>query len=57
MEISKDFKSISDEQLALFFERKLNNYERNMIVDGIKNEMDLWLFANICKSLGGQFII
>lgn len=50
METSKEFSSITDEQLTLYVEGVLSHKEERMIIESTKNKIDLWLFSKICKT-------
>ena len=50
METSKEFSSITDEQLTLYVEGVLSHKEERMIIESTKNKTDLWLFSKICKT-------
>lgn len=50
METSKEFSSITDEQLTLYIEGVLSQKEERRIIESTKNKTDLWLFSKICKT-------
>lgn len=57
MNLSKEFRNLTDEELAMYIDGTVSGEDEKEIVSSVKTEMDLWVLWHICKSANKKYEI